>query len=618
MALTKNMEWIKNYSPAAYRHIASKETLSYVEIVQSKKEIPTLTVKLEGKTHYLHSMYDPLHEAGRFIQQLQGIEDYRHILFIGAGLGYHILEFMSSYPGKSFSIFEPDAEILRAFLSSFDLEACKNLQGLYLNINAEENLVQWNHFLNRTNGSFHVVVFPSYERIFHEQVHTALRQLQTAVENNRLVLNIRHVFEKKWVVNAMANMRYTLQTRNIFHVDSRVFSGKPVIIIAAGPSLSEEIENLKQIRRDRSAYLVAVGSAVNSLLHHEIIPDLACTYDPHFHNVNVFRQVIERNLPIPLVFGTTVGYTTLPDYPGPMFHMFTDKDPLSGYFLKGQDGRHIPVVRDAPSIAVIAVQLFALLGAGKIIFVGQNLAFLDGQYYASGIQYQGRPQEVTKMDEEMGQITLDVYGNMVRTNWQFNFMREQIELYISALQGPKYINTTKGGAAIKGAPFMELKEVMRTELQPNAVTVDWLEQVGGCYDQEYLMIQHGRLQESHHTFWEIVDELQRHFKQLDRAVRNRNERQVQKALFGLNTAFSEFQRNEFYRTVVKPLNQLQLEIVINEMNRINAERDLLTRGKMTLEQLGKYVYECSTVVNQLDPIYQLMQRSIVEYAAGRA
>ena len=52
--------------------------------------------------------------------------------------------------------------------------------------------------------------------------------------------------------------------------------------------------------------------------------------------------------------------------------MITSQDTVSNYYLKDVEGKAINIVQDAPSIAVVTVQLLYQLGFSTIILVGQT------------------------------------------------------------------------------------------------------------------------------------------------------------------------------------------------------------------------------------------------------
>ena len=260
----------------------------------------------------------------------------------------------------------------------------------------------------------------------------------------------------------MKNFKEVLNTPNILLEKKDQFKDKPAILVAAGPSLNEEIENIRYIKDKGLAYIFSVGSAINTLIYHDIYPDAACTYDPTVHNQKVFEKTKERGIKeIPMIFGSSVGYETLVNYPGDKYHMITSQDTVSNYYLKNKDGKSINIVQDAPSIAVVTVQLLYALGFSPIILVGQNLAYRGKERHSEGVHYSS---EVTEAEMKNGIWVKDVYGNEILTNEGFNRMRQQMELYINGFPNINVINTTKGGAHIEGTSFIELKDIIDTDL----------------------------------------------------------------------------------------------------------------------------------------------------------
>ena len=96
----------------------------------------------------------------------------------------------------------------------------------------------------------------------------------------------------------------------------------------------------------------------------------------------------EKITDIPLIFSSSVGFEVLQNYPGTsLLHMITSQDTISSYLLKLDNNTQLDGVKDAPSIAVVTIQLLYKLGFNPIILVGQNLAYADNKHYAEGISY---------------------------------------------------------------------------------------------------------------------------------------------------------------------------------------------------------------------------------------
>lgn len=206
-----------------------------------------------------------------------------------------------------------------------------------------------------------------------------------------------------------------------------IFNNKVAIIVAAGPSLNYEIDNLRIVKEKGLALIFSVGSAINTLMYHKITPDAIIAFDPSDDAI-VCKKFIEEDIAsIPMIFGSSIGSAVIRSYKGPKTHMLIDKDPISNYFLIDNNGRELERASDAPSVAVVTFELLYKLGFSTILLVGQNLFYKNNLNYAEGIDYQ------ITIDPENGkklETVIDAYGNQVYTNASFNLMRRQMEFYI--------------------------------------------------------------------------------------------------------------------------------------------------------------------------------------------
>ena len=69
----------------------------------------------------------------------------------------------------------------------------------------------------------------------------------------------------------------------------------PAVLVSAGPSLDKNINQLKEIREN--VFIMAVDTALNSILTHDIIPDMAITVDSHKPLV-LFEDERVRQIPL--------------------------------------------------------------------------------------------------------------------------------------------------------------------------------------------------------------------------------------------------------------------------------------------------------------------------------
>src|SRR5690606_38114285 len=130
------------------------------------------------------------------------------------------------------------------------------------------------NFSEEFNANILLVGLPSYEKIFSKQYQDFLRTFKEIIVDKRTGFQTNLAFEQRWTINSLMNFPTTMRTPNILRdVNREKFEGKPALIVAAGPSLAEEIENIKYIKENGLAYIFSVGSAIKVLIEYGIYPD---------------------------------------------------------------------------------------------------------------------------------------------------------------------------------------------------------------------------------------------------------------------------------------------------------------------------------------------------------
>ncbi|MEI6704423.1 MAG: 6-hydroxymethylpterin diphosphokinase MptE-like protein, partial [Deltaproteobacteria bacterium] len=417
----------------------------------------------------------------------------------------------------------------------------------------------------------------------------------------------------------------SLYNRNIFNHEERIFRGKPAIMVAAGPSLEDEFENLRRIKEEGSAYIFTVGSAIKALVSQGIEPHAAITMDPGEWDQYLFSEIIEKKIStIPLIYGTSVGFETVKTYPGPQIFMTMDKDTVTPFFLRNEDNTPIGMVNDAPTIAITSIQLLSLLGFEPIVLVGQNLGFRNNQNYAKGIAYddptQKRDHMATARELANIQTTVDVYGKEMQTNKMYNLFRKTMEFIISKFPGTSFINTTRGGARINGAPFKELDLLMADQLTVRVVDEQWVEKVKqGEYDVKYLLARKERMRNSLKHLKRSLDEMGKILGDLKKHIAFRNTRQLAEDFMRLDKTFKAIIKNDFYRTFLTPLNMMETAIFGNGMALVHAEILQAERAEHVVNNFGLYVAQCNRDLNNItDVLFPYIEANIDQFQKWKA
>lgn len=620
--LEDNIAFLKKNYPKLYEEIEKADTKDFnnnfiVEHTRNNQE--TIKVKKDEGYFYLHSKYDPLREAETIIKKLEekeNIDENSHIIFYGLGLGYHIDLLTRKYPNTSFSLYEPSIGVFQHFLEKINLKKLPsdNLKILLYEFEPGAVDIFLSLLFNKINKKFIIVDLPVYENVFEEQYNNFFSKFNELLKSKRSNLHTNYAFQKRWIVNCMKNLKEVLSTPNIVSEKMGAFKNKTAILAAAGPSLNDEIENLRYIKDNGLAYIFSVGSAINTLVYNNIYPHAACTIDPGAFNQNVFKTIKGKEIcEIPMIFGSSVGYETLENYPGNKYHMITSQDAIAIYYLKNGDRSTINIVYDAPTVAAATLQLLYMLGFEKIILVGQNLGYRGKKSYSEGIPYYD--SELKDKQIETGIWVKDVYGNEIITTNGFNMMRRQIELYIKLFPNINVINATKGGANIEGAEFIELENIIKKDLNEKIVdenALKALEKNKTSYDKEYMASQSKNMDKSYQNALKINKEYRAILNKIEKAVNNRKYTQAQNLYVKLDKELKRIENNDFYKTFILPMNRVQYKILANSIESLNEEKNPREQGRRVIKSFGNFMDICTNDIEMLEPIYNEMKEAINE------
>ncbi|MBP1925713.1 hypothetical protein J2Z76_001574 [Sedimentibacter acidaminivorans] len=621
--LADNIIFLKRNHPELYtelKKIEENKAQSNITIENTKNNQKTVKIEKDNGCIYLHSKYNPFREAESIINKLEeeNVDKDTHVIFYGIGLGYHLDVFIKRYPNTSFSIYEPSIEIFRYFLEEYNIQSSllRNLEILKCEYKQEILDDFFKVLLKKTDKKIVIMELPIYANVFEEQYSAFLNKYKELIKNKRRSMLANFAYQKRWIINSMKNLRDVLSTPNIIMEKSGEFKGKTAILVAAGPSLNEEIENLRTIKDKGLAYIFSVGSAVNTLIYNNINPDAACTYDPSVINQKVFKSIKEKGIKdIPLIFGSSVGYETLENYLGNKYHIITSQDSIAGYYLKSESDESISIVYDAPSIAVVTMQLLCTLGFSNVLLVGQNLGFRGKERYSEGISYS---RDLTDEEIKKGIWVKDVYGNEILTNDGFNSMRLQMESYIELFSNVNVVNTTKGGANIKGTEFIELKEIMEKSLNEKMVEGNSLDINKTSYDKKHLESQSKLMDKAYNDALKINKEYKEILSKIEKAINNRRYTNVENLYLNLDKELRKIEHNYFYKTFILPMNRVQYEMLADSIVSLNNDRNPDKKARRVLEGFGKFIDICIKDMDMIKPIYDEMNSDIVEYISSNS
>ncbi|MGG4451661.1 motility associated factor glycosyltransferase family protein [Brevibacillus porteri] len=587
-----------------------------VRLEESKTGGSTIAVLVNSGWNYIHSKYNPVQEAQRFIQTLEDIGD-RHVLFYGVGLGYHIDEFIQEHPSALFSIYEPNAAVFSKLVESRSLEdwsPSKKLVHLMLEVQAEDLKSQLSQFTHLQDKEVYVVVHPSYERIFAEQTKAFIDTFRDVVYEARNRLLTGQVFAKRMAINGLFNMPHIMKTPNILDGHGGQFQDKPAIIVGAGPSLNDEFENLRYIKENGLAYIFSVGSAINQLINAGITPDATFAYDGSALNSKVFEKVIDSKIDnVPLVFGSTMGFETVNNYHGKMANFLVRDDYIMDMFIKRNDDKAFHYIDRFGSIATLTLQVLSHVQFSPIILVGINLAFRGNEIYAKGINY--TETELTDWRKEQAIVVKDVEGKDTYTSKLFLSMKDEMEQLIERVSHPDIINATKEGAHIEGTVFSPLETVIRERLTTTGIVQrDWVDLIRDTfsYDLEHFKTTVKAMTKESTELDVVFKRFEELFDEMEHYVSSQNSRQLDLCFNKFDKLFDRLQRNKYYLRIIQSMNYIEFNLILKMFDEVRSSTDIVMKARRVIDQFKNYLFATKNDSIAIKRLLEDMYEKVIE------
>lgn len=180
------------------------------------------------------------------------------------------------------------------------------------------------------------------------------------------------------------------------------WSGKPALLVSAGPSLDDAMPHLKRLYDAGGTQILCVGRVFRKLHAAGIIPDYTFSCEMFDWDSAIFDGVTpEMASKTRLAFASMCAPATVRKWPGPKVCLF---DPESARLL-GRDDHILGGNSVSHHLLNFAAQI---LGADPVVLVGQDLAYTkpENQSHATGSVPETWPEEIKKIDHALHEVTL--------------------------------------------------------------------------------------------------------------------------------------------------------------------------------------------------------------------
>lgn len=418
-----------------------------------------LLVQKDNALHRLNSSYSPKNEAEKWIKQYSFTNMNIVISIFGLGSGVFARKLMNNKATEDMLIiYEPSIDIFIHVLYNYDITDI--IEENTVNIIIEEiNKFDFRQTLrlmiNITNLDSQIVSnHPGYKELFADTYDWFLEEVRETYINEKTNINTEELFGKRFIINGIFNSRYLKDSNRIVDIKEKINTDIPAIVVAAGPSVKDSIEELR--RAKGKAYIFAVDRILDYLLDSDIEPDFVVTIDPK-KPVNYFTR--RSNVKIPLLCELYSNWEVLDRHKGKKI-IFSCYPYFQHMYLTLE--KEAPFLNTGASVATAAFSVCAQIGFKRIALVGQDMAY-DGEYSHAG--------SIAEKNTHHQDIYVEgVSGEKVRSRRDWYAFLHWYQDILIVNPDIELIDTKSKGAKIKGAKQMPLNDVIDKYARGNIIS----------------------------------------------------------------------------------------------------------------------------------------------------
>ena len=406
-------------------------------------------------THTKELVHDParVEESFSSLLELLATEQDAHIFLVGMGLGYEATLLLSKCPKLRLVILEPNAELFAAALKVVDLSPVLICPNVSLHVGKDINIQQ---LLQQEDDALralpmHLISHQKLRELFPETYGPIYNNLQ-----NELLLfkgKLQTIVAQGPLLfrNTVANVPQLIRSVSVQALKD-IAHGLPAVCVAAGPSLTKNVDLLKG--QGNKVFIIAVDSAAKVLINHGITPHIILTIDPIPASMTKLRDVIDTHAELPLAWTpdafpeTVQGFKNGPKFVIPgvndLFRLY-----LAPIFDQESTFAHMLSVTHA------ATQLATVAGCNPLIFIGLDLALSGEKDHADGCPVSwGNFAQADR-------IKIPAWdGGDVETVAVLKNQLLALQSIISQNSEMRFIDATEGGALIPGTEVMRFQEAL--------------------------------------------------------------------------------------------------------------------------------------------------------------
>ncbi|AZN38509.1 DUF115 domain-containing protein [Paenibacillus albus] len=452
----------------------------------------------------------------------------------------------------------------------------------------------------KANGDTAIIVIPVYDRIDPSRRVEFSDDAIQAAENYANERRVYQVMGMQWTKNILFNFPANISTPSLRGLKGRL-SDQTAVIVGAGPSLEQDIEQLRRL--ENRAFIIAAGSSSQVLNHFQIKPHLIVTMDGGEANLQAFEYLNTLEKQIPILYIPQIEYRIIQER-SHLMHAYFENDSISRYFMELSSDD--PIFASSHSVTGTAIQAAAYMGCTEIVFAGQDLSFAYGTLYAAGANHVSK--ELGDQTAAHGGMTVNnVKGTVNATSQSLLLTLSNIEELIAQYREIRFINTTAMGAVINGTEWQPLKEIA-DRFESKTFTSEYLEdlfkQYLGVYSKERVEAAKQRvlqLSEDLMLIENLLFRISKKFSKLSELSRT-NQSKCVKLMQEIVSNWDIVVSNQVYSSLFTMVYYNEQKRFIREIPELEVENNIIKKAVLLTEVLGGYIKAIQVKLPELKDI----------------
>ena len=450
----KNLSYISN---SALRERLSKITLDESKVGMAYCVTPSKDYVLLKNELPIDDLNNPKEAVIKMLENniKNPMKSNDIIITFGIGLGYILDEAFNKYPSKIF-VYEPDIKLLHFVLNNVDFSEHLSSGRVYITDDLDELITKLSKTY-LTKDKVEVVYLQNYAIIKNKEILAFTQRVFDACKTKLIDVNTIAKFSKVWLENAINNISYINNNKGylLSSLEGK-YVGQTALIAGAGPSLNDNIEEIKAKRNNYTIF--AVNKAVKYLAEQGIVPDFVVFLDARnamttmggmegfLKTVNCITDIRSDKNAVKLGFNK-------------IFYSFATSDSIMKKLAEYNP--FLKLYETGGTSSLLALTAAVKLGFSKVILAGIDLAFKNDEMYANGEEINKITQDEILADSVKKHLVevKSVTGGMVKTREDYASFVEHFRVLINSLDFSEIYNISSFGALIEGTKNAQLSEI---------------------------------------------------------------------------------------------------------------------------------------------------------------